>query len=92
MGSASSEKKKQTKINCREVAPGNGGSQTLKKEHEGVMTTYQWCAKCQRGQGLWTSTHTTATHTRQRPTATTDATPATASTLMELSEGGFYCN
>ena len=46
----------------------------------------------QRIIGAWSVKKVTDTHTEQRPTATTDATPVTASTLMELSKRGFYCN
>ena len=41
---------------------------------------------------LTTSAHTTAIHTRQRPTATMDTTPVTASTLMEFNDGRFDYN
>ena len=46
MGLASTKKKTKKKKNWREVAPVNGGSQTMTKEHDGVTTTYHWCMKC----------------------------------------------
>ena len=85
--SAESSKKKKKKY-WREVAPASGISTTVTKNEK----TYNWCTKCRKGKGHWTINHTNDTHLSQHPNATTDATPAAASTLMELSDGGFYCN
>ena len=88
----SSKKKKKKFIKWREVAPASGSPTTLTIETNVVTQTYHWCTKCRNGRGLWSTSHTNETHTGQRPSATADATPAAAFTLMELSDGGFYCH
>ena len=85
---ASTKKKKKKFTKWRDVAPASGSPTTMTKNE----MTYNWCAKCKGGRGFWSITHTTETHTGQRTSATTDATPAAASTLMELGDGGFYCH
>ena len=83
-------KKKKKFIRWREVAPESGSATTMTKEANGVKTTYNWCTKCKSGKGLWTSTHTTDTHTgKAKSDATTESPSPVAKTLMVLREGGF---
>ena len=83
---SSKKKKKKPAPKWRDVAPASGSPKTVTKND----TIYNWCTKCKKGKGHWSINHTTDTHTGRIPgTATSDATPAAASTLMELSDGGF---
>ena len=44
--------------NWKYVAPTSGSPDVVTKEGK----TWKWCAKCNRGKGRWTTTHTTADH------------------------------
>ena len=71
-----STKKKKKFIKWREVALASGSPTTLTKDVNGVSLMYNWCKKRKNGRGLWSTSHTNKTHTGQRTSATTYATPA----------------
>ena len=49
------------KVNWKKIAPKSGEPETITRSNR----TFYWCAKCGRG-GLWSGTHKTSEHTRDK--------------------------
>jgi hypothetical protein len=71
--------------NWRNVAPKSGEPTT--KTVSGK--TFNYCTKCKLGKGLWTPSHTTATHTGGKvETPATTTTPAAAANYAGVTGDG----
>ena len=66
----------------KDIPPTDGSLNTINRDGK----TWHWCAKCRGGDGRWSTTHSTATHTGSQPVKNQGAVAGLAHAVLNVDD------